>query len=52
MMETSAAYCWGIPSEYPSTAKMECKQKKLLSWGCSIAKGKHWEKQMANGKNC
>ena len=45
----SAAYCWGIlvllakriPSESPSMTKMEYKQKKLPSWGCSIAKGRH-----------
>ena len=56
----TAAYSWGIlvplakriPSESPSMKKMEYKQKKLPSWGCSIAKGRHWEKQMANGTNC
>ena len=57
-METNAAYCWGIlvplgkiiSSESLSTTKMEYKQKNP-SWGCSIAKGRHWEKQMANGMN-
>ena len=28
--------------------KMEYKQKKFPSWGCSIAKARYWEKQMAN----
>ena len=50
----SAAYCWGIvvplvkriPSESPSKTKMKYKQKKFPSWGCSIDKGRHWEKQM------
>ena len=59
-METSAAYCWGIlfplakriPSESPSTRKMEYKQKKFPSRGCGIDKGRHCQKQMANGMNC
>ena len=59
-METSAAYWWRIlvplakriPPESPSSTKMEYKQKKFPSWGCGIAQGRHWEKQMANGTNC
>ena len=35
-----------IPSEHN---KMECnKQTKFPSWGCGIAEGRHWEKQMTN----
>ena len=54
-METSAAYWWRIlvplakriPPESPSSTKMEYKQKKFPSWGCGIAKGRHWGKQVA-----
>ena len=57
---TSAAYCWRILvllaktilSESPSKTKIEYNQKKFPSWGCSIAKERHWEKQMTNGMNC
>ena len=31
---------------------MEYKQNKYPSWGCSMAEGRNWEKQMANDMNC
>ena len=40
-----------IPSDSPSTTKMEYRQTKFPIYGCSIAKGRHWEKQMANDMN-
>ena len=29
---------------------MEYKEKKFPSWGCSVSKGRHWKKQMANSQ--